>query len=144
MAPDAAKEAEFLRNLARCRRFAHEFVVSGDFLGMIDVRGDNPRMKGEATASFGGTYHIDMPAVIASAWRGMNGSLGILLANVSDEAREVEVTPPLAKTDLNAFAGYVVKTYGPEGLTSTERPTSTVRKVTIAPRSAAVIEMAGR
>lgn len=144
MAPEAAKEAEFLRNLARCRRFAHQFVLNGDFLGMIDVRGDNPRMRGEATGSFGGTYHTDMPAVTASAWRGRDGSLGILLANMSDETREVEVTPPLARVQLNAFAGYVVKTHGPEGLASTERSTSTVRKVTVAPRSATVVAMAAR
>ncbi len=140
MAPDAVKEAEFLRNLARCRRFAHPFVVTGDFLGMLDVRGDNPRLKCDATRSFGGgTYKIDTPAVIGSAWLADDGSIGVLLANMSDEAREVEVTLPLAKAGIDPFAGYTVKTSGPEGLVSAEKAASVVRKVTVGPRSAVVL-----
>ncbi len=42
MAPEVAKEAEFLRDLARCRRFGHAFLVYGRFLGLLDVGGDNP------------------------------------------------------------------------------------------------------
>lgn len=91
MQPEYAKEAEFLRNLARCRRFGHEYLVFGKFLGLLNVRGDNPRLRGEASGSFGGSYKIDMPSVIGSAWLAEDGSLGIALANMSDEAHEVEV-----------------------------------------------------
>lgn len=141
MAPEAAREAEFLRNLARCRRFAHDFVVTGDFLGMIDVGGDNPRMACEAGGAFGGTYRIDTPAVIASAWLAEDGRLGVLLANMSDEAREVEVDPPLGKAGLDAAGGYALETYGPEGLVSVERSASAVLKIRATDRGALLLSL---
>ncbi|HET6455646.1 MAG TPA: DUF6259 domain-containing protein [Armatimonadota bacterium] len=102
MAPEAAKEAEFLRNLAHCRSKAHDFLAYGKFLGLVPVKGDNPRMKGEGSGSFGGSYKIDLPSVMASAWcrqsehpdpsgQSEDGRTAIALVNMSDEAREVEV-----------------------------------------------------
>ncbi len=91
MQPEYAKEAEFLRNLARCRRAGHKYLTYGRFMGLLDVRGDNPRVKGEGSGSFGGSYKIDLPSVIGSAWLAEDGSLGIALANMSDDPHEVEV-----------------------------------------------------
>ena len=91
MAPEAAKEAEFLRNLARCRRSAHDFLAYGRFLGLVNVRGDNPRLKGEGSGSFGGSYEINLPAVMASAWKSEDGRTALALVNMSDEAHEVIV-----------------------------------------------------
>jgi len=91
MQPEFAKEAEFLRNLAQCRRSGHKYLTYGKFLGLLSVRGDNPRVKGEGSGSFGGSYKIDLPAVMASAWQSEDGREAIAVANMSDEAREVEV-----------------------------------------------------
>ena len=144
MAPEAAKEAEFLRNLARARRFGHQFVVTGRFLGMIDVRGDNPHLAGEASGSFGGTYSLDLPAVLASAWLAEDGTLGILLANMSDEPRKVEFELPLATAKLSAEKGFSVSTYAPEGLLSTVPSRSAARALTIPSRSALVLALTYR
>ena len=102
MAPEASEEAEFLRNLARCRGRAHDFLAYGKFLGLVNVKGDNPRMKGEGSGSFGGSYKIDLPSVMASAWcrqsehpdpsgQSEDGRTAIALVNMSDEAHEVVV-----------------------------------------------------
>jgi hypothetical protein len=91
MAPEASKEAEFLRNLAHCRSKAHDFLAYGRFLGLVNVRGDNPRMKGEGSGSFGGSYKIDLPAVVASAWEAEDGRMAVAVVNMSDEAHEVEI-----------------------------------------------------
>lgn len=91
MQPEFAKEAEFLRNLAKCRATGHKYLTYGKFLGLLNVRGDNPRVKGEGSGSFGGSYKIDMPSVIGSSWLAEDGSLGIALANMSDAPHEVEV-----------------------------------------------------
>ncbi len=93
MADNGRKEAEFLRNLARVRSGAHEFLLTGRFLGEAEVTGDNPRLKGEGTAG-SGKYAIDLAAVMATAWLAEDGSLGLAVVNLSDEARAVEVRPP--------------------------------------------------
>jgi hypothetical protein len=110
MQPEFAKEAEFLRNLAKCRSTGHKFLTYGRFLGLLDVRGDNPRVKGEGSGSFGGSYKIDMPSVIGSSWLAEDGSVGIALANMSDAPHEVEVkgrrvtVPARSAVILAAFA----------------------------------------
>ena len=130
MASENAKEAEFLRNLARCRRFGHKYLLYGKFEGLLDLRGDNPHLKGEASGSFSGTYEIDLPSVLGSAWRAEDGTLGIVLANMSDEAHEVEA--PVNN-------GWKIETFGPEGLISTTTSTSAAQKVNVPARSALIL-----
>ncbi len=93
MAETAAREAEFLRNLAQARRGGHAFVAGGRFLGEAEVIGENPRLRGEGTAG-AGTYAIDLPAVMATAWLGRDGAVGLAVVNLSDEPRSVEVRVP--------------------------------------------------
>ena len=133
--PAGAKEAEFLRNLARCRRFGHKFLVYGRFLGMLDAGGDNPPVKGEGTGSFGGTYPIDLPAVLASSWQAEDGTIGIALANTSDEEHEVDVRLP----GIRASKGLKVAMFGPEGELSVRKTDSAVQKVKVPARSAVIL-----
>ena len=81
-----AREAEYLRELAQCRRRAHEFLVFGEMLAPPDVAGI-PRVSVEGQAAFGGAYRIELPAVICSAWRAASGEVGIALTNMTDEAQ---------------------------------------------------------
>lgn len=110
MAAGAEKEREFVRNLARCRSYGHKFLLEGRLLGMVDVGGDNPRVKFTAAAPFGGEYTLEVPSVLASAWEAEDGSIGVALANMSDEDRKVEFTAP-----LRAGTSYKVEVFGPEG-----------------------------
>ena len=139
MDPANAKEAEFLRNLARCRRFGHKYLEYGRFEGLLDVRGDNPRMTGEASGSFGGTYHIDMPSVTGSSWLAEDGTLGVALANMSDEPREVEVRLPLDKVGIVASKGFTLETFGPEGSVSKMPSKSSLQKITVPARSGLIL-----
>jgi len=143
MRPEHRAEAEFLKDLARCRRFAREFVTHGDFLGLVPVRGDNPRIKGRADGFFSGSYHIDTPAVLASAWIARDGRLGIVLANISDTNRRVTLRLPLAKANLRASDTLTIKTFGPEGLISTSESKGAALEVTV-PGAGAVVLAIGR
>ena len=91
MADGARVEAEFLRSLARARHDAHDFLLTGRFLGEVEVTGDNPRLKGEGAANK--PYTIDMPAVMATAWLSREGEAGIAVVNMSDAPHEVELAP---------------------------------------------------
>jgi len=139
MAPEAAPEAEFLRNLARARRFAHQFAVTGRFLGMTDVTGDNPLMICEASGSFGGTYKIDTPSVIASAWIAEDKTLGLLVANMSDQARQVDVKAPLSEAAIKTSAGFRVATFGSEGKLSETDGSAAAQRVSVPARGAVVL-----
>lgn len=135
MAPENAKEAEFLRNLARCRRFGHKFLVYGTLKGLLNPRGDNPHLKGEGSGSFSGTYEIDMPSVLGSSWLAEDKSIGIVLANMSDDSHEVDPGMILPKDST-------VEVYGPEGLQSTTKLTeSDGYKVTVPARSALILSI---
>lgn len=134
MAPEAAKEREFVRNLAKCRGFGHKFLLTGRLLGLVDVGGDNPRVKFTAGGPFGGDYTLDMPSVCASAWEAEDGSVGVALANMSDEDRKVEFTAPLV-----AGKAYAVEEFGPEGRISTARTDSHMQRVTVPARSAVIV-----
>lgn len=140
--PEAPAESEFLRNLARCRRFGHKFLVYGKFLGMTDAGGDNPGLKGEATGSFGGTYTIDLPSVLASAWKAEDGSLGITLANMSDAKHEVEISLPLKEAGLSGE--FTVRIFGPEGLLCSNKSRSARQTLEVPPRSALLLTASGR
>ena len=89
MKPECAKEAEFVRNLAKCHSHARRFLVEGRFLGLADVTGDNPEIKIKTAAPFGGEYKLTAPSVIASAWEAEDSSIGVALANMSDVERKV-------------------------------------------------------
>ncbi|NLC58472.1 MAG: hypothetical protein GX774_16685 [Armatimonadetes bacterium] len=135
MAPEAVREAEYLRSLARCRRFVHPYLAEGRFLGMQEATGDNPRLRGEGSGSFGGTYPIDLPAVMASNWLAEDGSVAVALTNLSDEPHEVTVTRPQAP---EVEAKLAVQLFGPDGPLPGERR-GAVQRVTVAPRSALVV-----
>jgi hypothetical protein len=133
MAPEAEKEREFVRNLARCRSFGHKFLLTGRLLGVMNVGGDNPRVKFTAPAPFGGEYTLDTPSVVGSAWEAEDGSIGVALANMSNEDRKVEFAAP-----LKAGNAYQAEVFGPEG----RRPTAAGadgENVTVPARSAVVV-----
>ncbi len=139
MADENREAAEYLRTLARTRRFAHQFVTYGRFLGMITVTGDNPHVKGDGSGSFSGTYKIDTPSVIGSAWQAEDGSLGVLLANIGDKDRDVEVHLPLIRAGISASKGFTIERFGPEGLESSGKGDSAEQKVKVPGRSAVVL-----
>ena len=143
MDPKAAAEAEFLRNLARCRNHGHEFLARGRFLGEVAAEGDNPRIKGEGTGSFSGTYPIDLPSVLASAWLSDDGAAAVALANVSDEAREVTVNLPLEAAGVNEGGRFEVTVFGPEGRLSSARSSAPAQSVSVPARSAALVVVRG-
>lgn len=141
MDPKYRKEAEFLRNVAQCRRFAHNFVNYGRFLDLLDVKGDNPRIKGIGTGSFGGTYKLNLPAVMGSIWRANDGTLGILIVNQADKDHKIQINLPLEKTEMTIKKGLTVKTFGSEGL-ETAKPIKTLRQyLNIPARTAKILQI---
>jgi len=134
MAPEAAREREFVRNLAKCRGFGHKFLLTGRLLGLVDVGGDNPRVKFTAGGPFGGEYTLDLPSVCGSAWKAEDGSVGVALANMSDEDRKVEFSAPLV-----VGKAYRVQEFGPEGRMSRAKGAAGAQKVTVPARGAVIL-----
>jgi lysophospholipase L1-like esterase len=132
MDESARTEAEFLRNLARARHGAHEFLLTGRFLGEVEVTGDNPHLKGEGVGS--AKYAIDLPAVMATAWLSQEGELGIAAVNMSDAPRAVELRAPWSHLQsLIAREPWV--------FTSSASDLPAVQMLTLAPREARVIRI---
>ena len=99
MRPESRKSLAWYRKLIRCRRNAHAWVQEGEFLGMVDAGGDNPIIrseiyKGDRKGIISG---MPSPAVIVSGWKAKDGSVGLVMANVSEDARQVVVPIPVER-----------------------------------------------
>lgn len=91
MAEGGDTDREFLRNLCHVRQGAHDFLLYGEFLGPVEVTGDNPRFTQEAPGSFGGTYTLDVPAVMATEWEAEDGRTATAVCNLDDAPHTVSV-----------------------------------------------------
>jgi len=141
MDPSVRPEAEFLRRLVQCRRFGHEYLTFGRFLGILDVRGDNPALKISAIRPFDGPCSFTLPTVLASAWLGEDGSLGVAAVNQSDKERLVSVRLPLARAKIRASKGFNLVRFGPTGMESECRSTDETQSFVIPAASALIVKI---
>ncbi|UCH35095.1 MAG: hypothetical protein JSV65_01715, partial [Armatimonadota bacterium] len=137
-----AREAEYLRALAQCRRRAHEFLALGEMLKPPTVRGAR-RVTIEGGAPWGGDYRISLPAVISSAWRAANGDVGIALTNMTDEEQTARFSLGGRGLGLPRERGYSLTRITPAGeerIGEIARAAG-VHEEVVPPRSAAVVRI---
>jgi hypothetical protein len=155
MQPRAAAEAAFLRNLVRVRAQSHAFLAYGSFIGPVEVGGDNPRLTAEvsmpawmvwvpdwAPFEYRSTarYDIAMPAVQATAWRAVDGALGVAVVNVSARERAVSLRLPLAAAGLRPGAHLRLRVVGPESSRNAVLDGELTRDLRVPADSALLIE----
>ncbi|MEN6357460.1 MAG: DUF6259 domain-containing protein [Armatimonadota bacterium] len=133
MTPEAAVEAEFLRNLAQCRKYGHEFFVTGRFLGEFNASTDNLHVEMNKNAG------IDVPSVMGSKWRAEDGTYGIALVNISNEDHAVEVDFP-----IKTGGSYKLKTFGKDGLISETDTDSLTQKLTVPAKEALILSLSNK
>jgi len=140
--PQYRSEGEYLRALARCRHNAHKFLAYGELVGMPEVPGAATLVVSGPNPFGEGTYRFEMPAVVATVWRAADGSLGLAMTNMADEAQVVDVALPRSVYGLGAQA-VRLREIGPEGASPAAAqggdPVRIHRR--LEPRSAVVIEV---
>jgi hypothetical protein len=141
MDPEVRTEADFLKNLAKTRQYAHSLIDAGRFLGMLNVEGDNPLLKGVMKGPFSGQYDIREPAVSASAWLSPEGKLGILITNISDESHEVKLDIPFEKAGRKVKGNFTILYYNNSGLVERKKHPEKRIRLLIPERSAMVLEV---
>jgi len=139
-------DAEYLRAVAQCRSRAHKFLSEGEMLAP-------PRIQGVKEVTVEGMppwgprtpYRLVIPAVLSSAWRAGDGSVGIALTNFTDENQSAQLDIPLVSLGLYANAKYSVTRIGPEGAKPAGKFAGPRFRLTQAmpPRSALVLEISG-
>jgi hypothetical protein len=86
-----AQEMNFVMSLARLRRAAHKFLHGGLFLRPPISESAVDTIPISRLSIYAGQqeavqeYQKPVPRVLSSAWRATDGSLAIVLANISDE-----------------------------------------------------------
>ncbi|MBN1900903.1 hypothetical protein JW926_06200 [Candidatus Sumerlaeota bacterium] len=83
MPPEARREAEFLRILARARKEALAYLLGGRFLGEAEIKGDFRNLEIGAS-HFGTKCVFDNPPVMGTLWQSQEGKIALLLVNISD------------------------------------------------------------
>ncbi len=139
MAKGAEPQAEFLRTLARARGHAHEFVVAGRLLGLVETGGDNPEILIQGSGAFSGSYEMKKPSVIGSAWRSEDeNAVGILLTNYTESERAIVIE--------NKFGGAARKidVFAPDGLEKSMSADSPTLSLVMPPLSARVLKIKTR
>lgn len=139
MKPVVRNEAEFLRDIAQTRRYAHQLLNSGRFLGEVNLNGDNPVMKGLMKGPFSGKYTFEQPAVSATAWLSSDHRVGVLMTNISDEPHEVAFSLPLERAGLSQSGFKAIKQYNNSGFVQTLPFPHNNVTLSIPPRSALVL-----
>jgi hypothetical protein len=132
--PAYRTEAEFLRALARCRSLVHGYLAHGRLLGEVEVTGDNPMVTINGVGTRG-KYEIELPAVMATAWRAEDGTSAVALVNMSDADHVVAVELPGAAAGRRAY----LRVIGPEGDIDAPTTRTATHELTMPARSARVI-----
>jgi len=83
------KEAEYLRTLSQARLKALKYLAYGELVHPPVIEGNMPMIKTEWHL-WGTDYQIEMPAVIGSAWKANDGSIGLVFANMSEETQRFQ------------------------------------------------------
>jgi len=132
--PAYRTEAEFLRDLARCRSRVHRYLAHGRLLGEVAVAHDNPTITVSGVGTRG-KYRIELPVVMATAWRGDDGSSAAALVNISDHAHAVSLALPGVTAGRSAY----LRVIGAEGDIQTMTVRDAAYRLTMPGRSARVI-----
>ncbi|MBM3239628.1 hypothetical protein FJZ31_25350 [Candidatus Poribacteria bacterium] len=83
---DYPKEAEYLKTLSQARLESLKYLVYGELVHSPVIDGDLPLIKTQWHL-WGTDYPIEMPAVIGSAWKAADGSIGLVFTNMSEETQ---------------------------------------------------------
>ena len=101
--------ANYMKKLAKCRGLARKFLVFGEMLRPPHSDNKLPEISTSWGFTSAGTPHIiKMPAVLASAWRAEDGSLGIISTNVSTSPQSVIYTIDAHKYHLPESRSYTI------------------------------------
>ncbi|MCR4921571.1 MAG: DUF6259 domain-containing protein [Bacteroidaceae bacterium] len=100
-----------LKSLALLRHQFREYFYLGEMVHAPQLLGENPPCRD--TWNFYESRNIEMPSVIASAWRRLDKKSGIvILGNCSDETRELQVILP---PELSSLSRQGIGRYGTDG-----------------------------
>jgi hypothetical protein len=83
---DYLREAEYLKTLSQARLDCLKYLAYGELVHPPVIDGDLPLIKTQWHL-WGTDYPIEMPAVIGSAWKAADGSIGLVFTNISEETQ---------------------------------------------------------
>ncbi len=114
LCPAAREDWEFLRLLAETRHRNLEYLAWGRMLRPPTVQADEIELE----AYRGGALHTyPVGAVIASAFRAPDGTVGLFAANHTRQSREYTLSFDPARYGLGPGSSCVLKRIGPDGST---------------------------
>ena len=76
-----------MKTLSQTRLKALRYLVYGELIHAPIIEGDLPVIKTQWKL-WGTDYPIEMPAVIGSAWKAADGSIGLVFTNMSEETQQ--------------------------------------------------------
>lgn len=82
---------DYLRQLVRLRHAALKYVVYGEIMGELEPGNDVGTVTGPWHNWQGQSVPATLPAVMGTVWKGSDGTLGLLIANISDQLQRFDL-----------------------------------------------------
>ncbi|HIE51165.1 MAG TPA: hypothetical protein EYP85_05355 [Armatimonadetes bacterium] len=141
--PEHRVKAEYLRTLGQYRAVAAKFLVEGELLGELKPREPVPQVHGRWNKWGGGTWPANLPAVLGTVWRAPEGTIGLVLTNVSDEPQMFTFPlPSPRKRGTEGDALLLVRCLTPQGSMPTGLgKKEAVRTEVLLPREVVMLEV---
>ncbi len=93
--PGFLRNAEYLRELAKARLSASNFLRNGEMLRPPRLE-EGGRLVRTTWELWNRTWKVEMPSAQASCWRAPDGSLGVVGCNMDDQDTDLDISVSLA------------------------------------------------
>jgi hypothetical protein len=107
-------EAEYLRKLAKCYSLARKYLVFGKMLKPPVLETESMEISSKWNV-FGTAQEVRLPAVLSSAWRAEDGTVGLVLTNTSTSSQVVSYLINAKEYGLSKGIKYVVSNLTDKG-----------------------------
>ncbi len=140
--PELAPQMKYLHALGDCRRACKEFVIFGDFLREPDMSANPVHEVGWSQVWPTHPKPIKLPNVLADAYKAVDGSIGLVLVNITADPQVVEIPINAKDWSLKPGVEYDMSTWQNGAWSAIEKTKlSRTLKVTVPAYSPSVIKL---
>lgn len=135
------KVAEYIRSMMRARYRNMKFLNTGQMMRPLTVTSELPTVTNIWTTC--DTPEVTQPVILNSTWKASDGTIGIVMANITDQPQTIQYRFDIAETGLAGDQWRLTRTDGETPADIGEvKGTVVDRSDTVEPRSVKIIEIA--
>ncbi len=120
MQPSNHAKIAYLSTLARAREMALNYLLYGELLGFLPPEKKAPLLTGTWRGWGGEPVPVRLPAVMNAVWRGVNGTIGVVITNTDTEPHPFTVIFNGSEWGLERADRLTITLKSPDGMSQQE------------------------